>query len=53
MRYFQIVLLSKIEISKVVLSRDREKIISSGFDVKVNFKYPQTLNKLNMELEFF
>ena len=53
MRYFKIVLLSKIEISKVVLSRDREKIISSGFDVKLKFKYTQKLNKINMELEFF
>ena len=32
---------------------DREQIISSCFDVKVNFKYPQKLDKLNMELEFF
>ena len=52
-RYFKIVLLSKIDISKVVLLRDREQIISSCFDVKVNFKYPQKLDKLNMELEFF
>ena len=35
--------------SKIVFSRDREQNISSYFDVKVNFKYLQTLDEFNME----
>ena len=37
-------------LSKIMLSQDREQDISSCFDLKVNFKYPQTLNDFNMEL---
>ena len=37
-------------LSKKVFSRDREQNISSYFDVKVNFKYLQTLDEFNMEL---
>ena len=36
---------------KIILSQDREQDISSCFDLKVNFKYPQTLNDFNMELD--
>ena len=38
-------------LSKIMLSQDREQDISSCFDLKVNFKYPQTLNDFNMELD--
>ena len=38
-------------LSKIILSQDRQQDISSCFDLKVNFKYPQTLNDFNMELD--
>ena len=38
-------------LSKIILSQDREQDISSCFDLKVNFKYPQTLIDFNMELD--
>ena len=37
-------------LSKIMLSQDREQDTSSCFDLKVNPKYPQTLNDFNMEL---
>ena len=40
-------------LSKIVLSRDREQNISSCFDSKVDFKYPQALEEFNMEPDFF
>lgn len=38
---------------KIVLSRDREQNVLSCFDSKEEFKYPQTLDEFNMELDFF
>ena len=35
--------------SKIILSQDREQDTWSCFDLKVNPKYPQTLNDFNME----
>ena len=40
-------------LSKTLLSQIREQNISSCFDLKVNFRYPKTLNELNMELDLF
>ena len=40
-------------LSKIILSQDRERNLSSCFDLKVNFRYSQTLDKFNMELDFF
>ena len=36
-----------------MLSQYRKQNISSCFDLKVNLKYPQTLDGFNMELDFF
>ena len=36
-----------------MLSQYRKQNISSCFDLKVNLKYPQTLDEFNMELDFF
>ena len=38
-------------LSKATLSQDREQNISSCFDLKVNFKYPQTLDELNIDFD--
>ena len=38
-------------LSKATLSQDREQNISSCFDLKVNFKYPQTLDELDIDFE--
>ena len=38
---------------KIVLSKDREQNVLSCFDSKEEFKYPQTLDEFNMELDFF
>ena len=38
---------------KIVLSKDREQNVLSCFDSKDKFKYPQTLDDFNMELDFF
>ena len=40
-------------LSKIMLSQDRQQNISSCFDLKVNFKYPQTLDEFNVEVDFF
>ena len=36
-----------------MLSKDREQKISSCFNSKVNFKYPQTLDEFGIEPDFF
>ena len=38
-------------LSKATFSKDREQNISSCFDLKVNFKYPQTLDELDIDFE--
>ena len=38
-------------LSKATLSQDREQNISSCFDLKANFKYPQTLDELNIDFD--
>ena len=38
-------------LSKATLSKDREQNISSCFDLKVNFKYLQTLDELDIDFE--
>ena len=38
-------------LSKATFSKDREQNISSCFDLKVNFKYPQTLDELNIDFD--
>ena len=38
-------------LSKATLSQDREQNISSCFDLKVNFKYLQTLDELNIDFD--
>ena len=40
-------------ISKIPLSSEREKNISSCFQQRVGFKYPQTIGEFNMHLTFF
>ena len=36
-------------LSKIILWQDRDQNISSCFNLKVDFKYPQTLDKFNMK----
>ena len=40
-------------LSKITLSQYREQNILSCFDSKVNFKYQQTQDEFNMEIDFF
>ena len=40
-------------LTKITLSKEREKKITSCLDLKVNFKYPQTVDEFIMEIYFF
>ena len=40
-------------LTKITLSKEREPKITSCLDLKVNFKYPQTVDEFIVEIEFF
>ena len=40
-------------LSKIKISQEREQNISRLFNLKVNFKYPQTLDEFSMEHDFY
>ena len=40
-------------LTKITLSKEREQKITSCLDLKVNFKYPQTVDEFIMEIYFF
>ena len=40
-------------LTKITLSKEREQKITNCLDLKVNFKYPQTVDEFIMEIYFF